>query len=136
MAIFIANPTLPDVPFTPDLGAPLSSGAGQPIVLLPVRLETRFFPQPDGGSQLRVRVSPDNIPVDTHGPGLSDQELIGGKHFWEQTWRAGEDDQAKNLAWRQLVERSGPPRPAWVARALPPLNRGARPAHPAPEPQP
>src|SRR5215831_10582517 len=136
MAIFIPNPTLPDVPFTPDLGSPLSSGAGQPIVLLPVRLETRFFPQPDGGSELRVRVYPDKIHVDTHEPGLIDQELIWGKHFWEQTWRAGDDDQAKKLAWRQLVERFGAPRAAWVARALTPLNPGDRPAHPVPEPQP
>ena len=87
MAVFIPNPTFPDVPFTPELGAPLSSGAGQPIALLPVRLETRFFPQPDGGAELRVRVYPDKIHIDAHEPGLIDQELTWGKHFWEQTWR-------------------------------------------------
>src|SRR5215831_8660781 len=101
MAFFTPTPPLPNVPFTPDLGELLSSGAGQPLVLLPVRLETRFFPQPDGGAELRVRVYPDKVHVDTHEPQLTAQEQTWGKHFWEHTWRAGNDDGAKKNAWSQ-----------------------------------
>src|SRR5262245_25751518 len=136
MAVFIPNPTFPDVPFTPDLRAPLSSSAGQATALLSVRLQPRFFPQPDGAAELRIRVYPDKIHVDTHEPELTDQEQTWGKHFWEQTWRAGNDEGAKKLMWSQLVDRFGAQRAAWVARALTPLNPGDRPAQPVPDSQP
>ena len=38
----------------------------RPLALFPVRLETRFFPKPNGGSGLRVRVYPDRIHIDSH----------------------------------------------------------------------
>jgi hypothetical protein len=122
MAFINPNPTIPVVPFTEDLKQPLSFGPTQPIVMFPVRLETRFFLLPDGGADLRVRVYPDNVHIDTHEPGLTEEEIIWGKHFWEQTWRAAEDDEAQKLAWRQLVERFDAGRAAWVARSLKPLN--------------
>lgn len=126
--IFInPNPTIPDVPFRPDLADALSLEPNQPIALFPVRLETRYFALPTGGFELRVRVYPDKVHVDTHESELTDQELTWGKHFWEQTWRAGPDDAAKKLAWQQLAERFGAQRAAWVARALSPLNPGDRP---------
>jgi hypothetical protein len=136
MAFFTPTLTLPNVAFTPDLGEPLSVGTGQPIVLLPVRLETRFFPQADGSAELRVRVYPDKVHADTHEPKLTEQELTWGKHFWEQTWRAGNDEEARKLAWRQLADRFDAHRAAWVARALKPLNPDDRPAHPIPAEQP
>src|SRR3982750_3883851 len=40
----------------------------RPLVLFPVRLETRFFAQPDGSSELRVRVYPDKVHLDSHEP--------------------------------------------------------------------
>jgi hypothetical protein len=130
----LLNPVLdlPNVPFTPDLGTQMSStvgGAGQPIVMFPVRLETRFFPRP-GGAELRVRVYPDKVHMDTHEPELTEQELTWGKHFWEQTWRAGNDEEAGKLAWRQLADRFDARRAAWVARALRPLNPDDRPKTP------
>ena len=126
----LTNPAIPVVPFTPDLAEPLSFGPTQPIVLFPVRLETRFFPLPDGGADLRVRVYPDKVHIDTHEPALTEQEIVWGKHFWEQSWRAAKDEDAQKIAWRQLAERFDPRRAAWVAQALTPLNPEDRPVHP------
>ncbi|HKG93217.1 MAG TPA: hypothetical protein VKA84_15030 [Gemmatimonadaceae bacterium] len=126
--IFInPNPAIPNVPFRPDLADVLSSAPNQPIALFPVRLETRYFTTPTSGFELRVRVYPDKVHLDTHEPELTDQELAWGKHFWEQSWRAGPDDGLRKLAWQQLAERFGAQRAAWVARALGPLNPDERP---------
>lgn len=130
------NPDIPNIPNTPEVGMQLSSGPAQPLVLLPVRLETRFFPQADGTSELRVRVYPDKVHMDTHEPGLTADELTWGQHFWEQTWRAGNDQERGKAAWRQLADRFDPPRAAWVAHALKPLNPGDRPANPVAADQP
>src|SRR5262249_32059908 len=48
-----------------------------PLVLLPVRLETRFFTLSGGATELRVRVFPDRIHIDSH-----ERDLTAG----EQTW--------------------------------------------------
>ncbi|MCI0748820.1 MAG: hypothetical protein L0Y58_25720, partial [Verrucomicrobia subdivision 3 bacterium] len=130
------NPDIPNIPNTPDVGIQLSSGPARPVVLFPVRLETRFFPQADGSSELRVRVYPDKVHIDTHEPGLTADELTWGRHFWEQTWRAGNDQERGKAAWRQLADRFDPPRAAWIARALKPLNPGDRPANPVASNQP
>ena len=57
---------------------------GQPLVLFPVRLETRFFPLPDGSSELRVRVYPDKVHLDSHEPKLTADEVTWGQHFWNR----------------------------------------------------
>lgn len=137
MASFNPNFAIPVVPFTADLAEPLSFGpAPPPIIMFPVRLETRFSPLPGGGADLRVRVYPDKVHVDTHEPELTEEEVIWGRHFWEQTWRAASDEEAKRVAWRQLVERFDAGRAAWVARTLRPLNPEDRPAQPVPNEQP
>src|SRR6266545_4916359 len=136
MALLNPNPTIPIVPITPDLEQQLSSGPNQPIVMFPVRLETRFSSLLDGGSDLRVRVYPDKVHVDTHEPALTEPEIAWGKHFWEQTWRAANDEEAKKLAWRQLAERFDSGRAAWVARALKPLNPNDHPTQPVGNEQP
>jgi hypothetical protein len=136
MAFQNLNPTIPVVEFSPELSEPLSFGPTSPLLLFPVRLETRFFPAADGGSELRVRVYPDKVHINTHEPGLTDQEIIWGKHFWEQTWHAGDDMAARKLAWRQLVERFDAGRAAWIARALRPTNPKDRPAQFVPNDRP
>ena len=84
-----ANPDIPNIPKTPDLETRLSFGPARPLVLFPVRLETRFFQQTDGTTDLCVRVYPDKVHVDSHEPKLTDDELTWGKHFWEQMSEAG-----------------------------------------------
>ncbi|MFN8473511.1 MAG: hypothetical protein U0822_15075 [Anaerolineae bacterium] len=122
------NPDIPEIPNTPALATPLSFGPARPAVLFPVRLETRFFPLADGSSELRVRVYPDQAHIDSHEPELTADEVTWGQHFWQETWRAGDDDERLKSAWRQLADRYDAPRAAWVARALQPLNPGDRPA--------
>ena len=77
------NPHIPNIENTPEVATQLSSGPARPLVLFPVRLETRFFQQADGSFELRVRVYPDKVHIDSHEPDLTADELTWGKHFWE-----------------------------------------------------
>ncbi|HVG77319.1 MAG TPA: hypothetical protein VNF03_04210 [Patescibacteria group bacterium] len=134
----------------PDLGPLLVAGAvaprpellvelgasDVPLALLPVRLETRFFPQADGSRELRVRVYPDKVHIDAHDPALTPEERAWGERFWELHWRAGDDEPRQRLAWQMLADRFEPPRAAWIARATQPVNATARPRQPVDAPAP
>lgn len=113
----------------PAMSATLCPG-DQPIALFPVRLETRFFPQPDGSSELRVRVYPDKIHLDSHESALTPSERDWGEHYWQQDWRAGDDLQLRLAAWRQLAQRYDDARAAWIADRLRPENPMDRPKIP------
>lgn len=120
----------------PELTAPLAA-SDVPLLLLPVRLETRFFPQPANDFQeLRIRIYPDQIHIDTHEPALSPDEVQWGRHYWCQVWRAGHREAAERLAWQQLCDRFDARRAAWIARALTPLNPQDQPVQPVPTEQP
>lgn len=126
--------TLPVVappPALPQMQTVLCPG-DQPLALFPVRLETRFFAQPGGSSELRVRVYPDKIQIDSHEPDLTPAEKQWGEHYWTQVWRAANDPQAQANAWRQLADRYEAPRAAWIVRVMRPLNMQNRPATPVP----
>jgi hypothetical protein len=105
-----------------------------PLVLLPVRVETRFFMQPDGGADLKVRIYPDKIHIDSHERDLTPDEVTWGKNYWEQDFRAGDDADARAAAWRQIADRLTAERAAWVVRSLRPTN--ARPTTPTSPGQP
>lgn len=105
----------------------------RPLALFPVRLETRFFPQPDGSSELRVRVYPDRVHIDSHERGLTQAEKTWGEHYWQQIFQAGDDRAGQLAAWRQLVERYDAQRAAWIARLLRPQNHDARSASSEPD---
>ncbi len=107
------SPTNAPHPITFDLTTEV------PLLLLPVRLETRFR-----GNQLLVRVYPDAVHVDSFEPRLTETEIEWGKHFWEHTQRAKNESteekreaQQRN-AWAQLVHVFGPQRAAWIAKQV------------------
>lgn len=123
----------------PDLGVLLASTGGPaalsdelgastfPLALFPVRLETRFVPTDGGRRELRVRVYPDKVHIESHDPALTADELVWGRRYWTLQWQAGTDDTALRAAWRMLADRFGAPRAAWIARALTPSNAASRP---------
>ena len=139
MAVLLAQPanlvalTMPAIP--PELNEALAPSE-HPLLLLPVRLETRFFPLPDGTYELRVRIYPDQIHIDTHEHALSRDEQQWGRHFWEQTWRAGNDENTERAAWQQLADRFDAERAAWIARVLAPTNPQDKPTAPVPADKP
>jgi hypothetical protein len=114
---------------TPIPSVPLVAG-DRPLVLLPVRLETRFFPVATGGSLVKIRVFPDTIHTDTHEPGVTLSEAEWGRHYWRTLWRAANDEERRKSVWRQLAERYEPQRASWVIWHMRPLNPEDRPANP------
>lgn len=102
-----------DIPITTVLGS-----SDRPLVLLPVRLETRFFGQADGSSELRVRIYPDKIHIDAHERDLTPTEREWGQHYWDQARRAATDTRAQAAAWRQVATRFGANRAAWIVHQV------------------
>ena len=108
-----------------------------PLVLLPVRLETRFFTLPDGSTELRVRVYPDKIHLDCHEPELTaDEHDLGQALLGAGLARRQRRRRARADAWRQLADRFGAARAAWIARVLQPTNPAQRPTRPCRTDQP
>jgi hypothetical protein len=84
-----------------------------PLLLLPVRLETRFR-QVDGKDELWVRIFPDDCAIDSFEADLSDTELTSGRRYWVETWAAGGIEAQRRAAWRNLVASHGSGRAAWI----------------------
>jgi hypothetical protein len=100
----------------------------QPLLLLPVRIETRF-----SRDSLRIRVYPDQVHHDAHDPLLTAAEQQFGHAYW-RNWYAASDDQSRRAARLDLLGRLAPRRAAWVAkqtRPPAPRTRGAPLAFPA-----
>jgi hypothetical protein len=99
-----------------------------PLVLLPVRLETRFVRENDQITALRVRIYPDDIHIDRHDPALSTAEFHAADEFWQATWRAdshasSEPEKAhaaRVAAWSALARKVGPTRAPYIASATMP----------------
>lgn len=121
---------------SPEVLATKLCPSDRPLALFPVRLETRFFQLPDNTSELRVRVYPDKIHIDSHEAELLPGEREWGEHYWVQLWRAGDDVQLQDNAWRQLVTRFDPQRAAWIARLTQPTNLDEKPTQVTPAEQP
>lgn len=91
-----------------------------PILLFPLRVQTRFVDGPDGGS-LRIRVYPDDISVQSHEPKLTRNEQTVGDQFWSapQT-KPDSETLTQTEIWRGMVGQFGPRRAAWIRHATDP----------------
>jgi hypothetical protein len=104
---------------------PCDSDPAYPLLLLPVRLETRYTVD---GSALRVRIFPDDIHIDHVSRGVSDAENGAAVAYWNAVWRSADTD----AAWATLVTQVGRRRALWVALATQPSNIARRKSDPAP----
>jgi len=98
-----------------------------PLVLLPVRLETRYT---GDGTALRIRIFPDDIHADQLDRGLSPEEAAAGQAYWTA---AGAGEEAAEAAWTKLAASVHEGRAAWAACALTPANLAAWKLGAAPE---
>src|ERR1700682_1845661 len=83
---------------------PCDADPALPLLLLPVRLETRYTPD---GKTLRIRIFPDEVHMDRLNRRLSDAEQVAGREYWNAVWRKPELDPALDIAWRALVSAAG-----------------------------
>jgi hypothetical protein len=94
-----------------------------PFLLFPVRIETIFVPA-GRGTELWVRIYPDDIVVHTHEATLTDTEVAAGELYWIEMVAAEhlrtERDRRRRAAWRHIVQLLGGSRAAWVARQTKP----------------
>jgi hypothetical protein len=82
--------------------------ADVPLLLLPVRLETRFR-----GEELWIRIFPDDVHISDHDAELTGEELDAGTRYLD---RAAEGD--RDAALSELQMAVGVHRAAWVQRQL------------------
>ena len=97
-----------------------------PILLLPVRIETRFKTVTSDNrtlQQLWVRIYPDECAVDTFEAMLSKSEIESAQSYWGEIWRAGRVEEGDLGAWRALVGSHGSGRAAWMASSTPGSSR-------------
>ena len=103
---------LPRKPLAPFLPTLLRLNERIPVLLFPIRLETRFV-----GAELRVRIYPDQLTVETHEAQLNRTEAMAGDEF-RTRYDGTTDETARRDAWRVLADRFGSPRAAWIARQI------------------
>ena len=108
-----------------------------PILLFPLRIETRFkiVSSPNGEQhQLWVRVFPDDCSIEHFDNTLSETEIRNAKSYWQELWKAGkpqdENDATlkqfiqdqKKAAWRSLTGVIQAGRAYWITQNYLPLN--------------
>jgi hypothetical protein len=98
-----------------------------PFVLLPVRIETKFA-RTAQGSELRVRLFPDDISVARPATALTDAEIALGRAYWRAriVARHAPNDAALRVdyegAWTRLATSAGAWRAGYVVRATAPAD--------------
>ncbi|QYF93701.1 hypothetical protein KY495_00195 [Massilia sp. PAMC28688] len=98
--------------------------ADYPILLFPVRLETRFTSAagPTGAiRQLLVRIYPDDCLIDSFEPDLSENEVKNLRRYWCGIWAAGGDQAREQSAWRELCAAHGAGRAMYLIEQYKPL---------------
>ncbi len=94
-----------------------------PILMLPLRLESRFK-RGDNNivDQLWVRVFPDDCVVDSFEQSLSLAELRNARIFWSEWVAAGSEENKMRGTWRSLTESHGAGRAQYIINNYQPSN--------------
>lgn len=79
-----------------------------PVLLLPIRLETRFFPAGRYGYELRVRLFPDEIHLHTLDRKITPEESADAKGFFDLP------EKDRQERWQTLVSKYGAYRAQWL----------------------
>jgi hypothetical protein len=91
-----------------------------PILLFPLRVQTRFTDTADGRSLL-VRVYPDDILVQSHDSKLTENEKAVGDQLWSAPEKKKDlETQSQVEIWRGIVGQFGLRRAAWIRHATNP----------------
>jgi hypothetical protein len=98
-----------------------------PVLLFPVRMETRFKKITSligaVSHQLWVRIFPDDCSIDTFENTLSDSEITKARNYWINLWKAGKpvDENLEQYvqnkqkgAWRELMGTLNAGRAYWI----------------------
>ncbi len=96
-----------------------------PVMLFPLRLETRFktvSSRLGQQEQLWVRIYPDECLVDSFEEALSQVELHSARIFWREYFRAAGVEDEERAAWRALVASHGSGRATWIVKQFRPSN--------------
>ncbi len=106
-----------------------------PIMLFPVRMETRFKKVESGARgvrhQLWVRIFPDDCSIDTFENVLSIAEVERARKYWMATWSAGQSNEEglrafiqnkKKGAWKGLLSNMQAGRAYWITQNYVPKN--------------
>lgn len=91
-----------------------------PILLFPVRLETRFVGEASE-RELLVRIYPDDCSVDSFEPDLSVFEVKNLQRYWCGVWKAGKNEGLERAAFRELSAAHGAGRALYLTRQYAPL---------------
>lgn len=106
-----------------------------PMVLLPVRIETKFA-RAGQGMELRVRIFPDDISIAAPPSAVTEDERVAGEGYWSARAASSASPGDAGLrrayvgAWTTLATRHGAYRAGYIAAATRPESPEAAPAEP------
>lgn len=92
-----------------------------PIVMLPVRIETRYFAVDAANIELRVRIFPSAAHITTDRPTVDQVEHDQLVSYWTIRAAQGDGSDAAAAAWRQVTDLFGSARAQWLRRTLKPV---------------
>ncbi len=97
---------------------PCDASPEVPLVLLPVRIETKLSAD---STTLRVRISPDEVHIDSLLRAVTDAEVEAGQGYWAALWRGAD----ASGTWAALIDAVGAGRAGWIAQVTTPTNLAA-----------
>ncbi len=96
-----------------------------PILLAPLRVQTRFAAGPDGRALL-IRVYPDDFSVQTHDAQLAAAERAAGDAYWAAPMDKPDDQTLSRIElWRGMFASYGAPRASYIRETTNPANNAA-----------